>query len=43
MKEGGFGFNSTWKNLVKYLENADIQKLKRNAGIPLEPLPPAAR
>ena len=31
MKEGGFGFNPTWQNLVKYLEHADIEDLKRRA------------
>jgi protein tyrosine phosphatase (PTP) superfamily phosphohydrolase (DUF442 family) len=31
MKEGGFGFNPTWQNLVKYLEHADIKDLKRRA------------
>ena len=34
MKEGGFGFNPTWQNLVNYLEQADVEKLKRRAGWP---------
>jgi len=29
MKEGGFGFNPSWQNLVRYLEHADIAELKR--------------
>ena len=29
MKAGGFGFNPAWQNLVNYLEQADIDKLKR--------------
>jgi protein tyrosine phosphatase (PTP) superfamily phosphohydrolase (DUF442 family) len=29
MKEGGFGFNPAWQNLVRYLERADIAELKR--------------
>ena len=29
MKEGGFGFNPAWKNLVDYIEQADIESLKR--------------
>ena len=34
MKEGGFGFNPTWQNLVNYLEHADIEDLKRRAAQP---------
>lgn len=33
MKEGGFGFNPAWKNLVNYLERADAEKLKSRAGL----------
>lgn len=33
MKEGGFGFNPAWENLVRYIESADIEKIKRRAGI----------
>ncbi len=33
MKHGGFAFNPTWKNLVRYVEKADIEKLKLRAGI----------
>ena len=33
MKHGGFAFNPTWKNLVRYVEKADIEKLKLKAGI----------
>jgi len=31
LKEGGFGFYSGWKNLVKLIEKADVQDLKRKA------------
>jgi protein tyrosine phosphatase (PTP) superfamily phosphohydrolase (DUF442 family) len=33
MKEGGFGFNPAWKNLVRYIEKADIAKIKQRAGL----------
>jgi protein tyrosine/serine phosphatase len=34
MKQGGFGFNPVWQNLVNYLEHADVEELKRRAGWP---------
>ena len=40
MKEGGFGFNPTWQNLVNYLEQADIESLKRRAGLTGKPVSP---
>ena len=33
MKEGGFDFDPRWKNIVKYIEQADLEALKRKAGI----------
>ncbi|MBW1811797.1 MAG: dual specificity protein phosphatase family protein [Deltaproteobacteria bacterium] len=33
MKEGGFGFHSVWKNLILFIQNADIEKFKKAAGI----------
>jgi protein tyrosine/serine phosphatase len=33
MLYGGFGFHSVWGNLVDYLSNVDIERLKRQAGI----------
>jgi hypothetical protein len=36
MKEGGFGFNPMWKNLVNYIEQADIEKIKQQAGMATE-------
>jgi protein tyrosine/serine phosphatase len=33
MKAGGFGFNPVWQNLVDFIEKADVEKLKREAGI----------
>jgi len=34
MKNGGFGFNPVWKNLVTFIEKADIADIKRRAGLP---------
>ena len=33
MKEGGFDYDQRWKNIVKYIERADVEELKRKAGI----------
>lgn len=33
MKEGGFNFYPGWKNLVSYIEQADVEALKKRAGI----------
>lgn len=33
LKEGGFGFNPAWKNIVRYIEKADVEKIKQRAGI----------
>jgi protein tyrosine phosphatase (PTP) superfamily phosphohydrolase (DUF442 family) len=33
MKEGGFGFNPSWRNLARFIEQADVEKFKREAGI----------
>jgi protein tyrosine/serine phosphatase len=33
MKEGGFGFNPAWQNIVRYIEHADIEELRRKVGI----------
>jgi protein tyrosine phosphatase (PTP) superfamily phosphohydrolase (DUF442 family) len=33
MKDGGFGFNPLWKNLVTFIEKADIDEFKRQAGM----------
>ena len=34
MKQGGFHFSPAWKNLVAYIEKADIADIKRQAGLP---------
>jgi len=33
MTEGGFGYHTVWKNLIKYLRDLDIESLKKNAGL----------
>jgi protein tyrosine/serine phosphatase len=33
MREGGFGFNPAWQNLVNYVEHVDVEKLKQRAGL----------
>ena len=33
MKEGGFGFNPLWHDLVSCVEKADVDKIKREAGL----------
>lgn len=33
MTEGGFGFNPAWRNLVDYVRQMDVEKLRRESGI----------
>ena len=33
MKEGGFAFNPGWENLVRYIEQTDVEALKKRAGL----------
>lgn len=33
MKDGGFGFSPTWKNLVTFVEKANIEDIKHRAGL----------
>ena len=33
MTEGGFGFHSIWSNLIDYIQNLDIDKIKNAAGL----------
>jgi protein tyrosine phosphatase (PTP) superfamily phosphohydrolase (DUF442 family) len=33
MKGGGFGFNPVWQELVTFIEKADIDEIKRRAGL----------
>jgi len=33
MKEGGFGHHKVWRNLVKYIEELDVERVKERAGI----------
>lgn len=34
MTEGGFGFHSIWKDLVEYLRELDVERLRKEAGLP---------
>ena len=33
MKNGGFDFSPVWQNLIEFIENADIERIKRRAGL----------
>ena len=33
MREGGFSFSPAWKNLVNYIQHADIEKFRKEAGL----------
>jgi protein tyrosine phosphatase (PTP) superfamily phosphohydrolase (DUF442 family) len=33
MAQGGFGFHEVWKNLPSWIENLDIESIKKEAGI----------
>jgi protein tyrosine phosphatase (PTP) superfamily phosphohydrolase (DUF442 family) len=33
MTKGGFGFHTIWKNLIRFVEDLDIEEIKRKAGI----------
>lgn len=33
MVEGGYGFHSIWQNLIEYVEQVDVDRLRRLAGI----------
>ena len=34
MKNGGFGFNPVWQDLVTFVEKSDIARIKRRVGLP---------
>ena len=36
MTEGGFGFHKIWKNLIRFVEDLDIEEIKKKAGIEIE-------
>jgi tyrosine-protein phosphatase SIW14 len=36
MTEGGFGFHTIWKNLIRFVEDLDIEEIKQKAGIKIE-------
>jgi len=33
MTEGGFGFHSIWKDLVDYVREVDVERLRKEAGL----------
>jgi hypothetical protein len=33
MRRGGYHFSPVWKNLVAFIENADIADIKRRVGL----------
>ena len=33
MTTGGFGYHPVWRNLIKYLHELDVEKLKKKAGL----------
>jgi len=34
MKNGGFGFNPVWQELVRFVEKSDVDRIKRRVGLP---------
>jgi protein tyrosine/serine phosphatase len=39
MTDGGFGYHTVWKNLITYLNQLDVDALKKKAGLTPRPLP----
>ncbi len=37
MTQGNFGFHSIWKNLIEYVEKLDVEKIRKQAGLPAPP------
>jgi protein tyrosine/serine phosphatase len=37
MTDGGYGFHSIWKDLVEYVRNVDVERLKREAAVSVPP------
>lgn len=35
MRQGGFSFSPVWQNLITFIEDADIARIKRRAGLSL--------
>jgi protein tyrosine phosphatase (PTP) superfamily phosphohydrolase (DUF442 family) len=40
MTEGGYGFHAIWKDLVEYVRELDVERLKREAGVSPAPAKP---
>lgn len=43
MTDGGFGYHAIWKNLIEYLNELDIDALKKKAGMTSQGTPPSIR
>lgn len=33
MKKGDYGYHKLWRNLIKYIEKVDVDKIKKEAGL----------
>ena len=33
MTDGGYGFHSTWKNLIQWVRDLDVEQIKKRAGL----------
>lgn len=38
MTEGGFGFHSVWRNLIRWVEKLDVERVRREAGLTPPPV-----
>ena len=34
MQNGNFGFHAVWGNIPRYIRNANVERLKRDVGVP---------
>ena len=39
MTRGDFGYHRIWKDIVRYLERVDVERLRRKAGVSEQPAP----
>ena len=37
LTEGGYGFHSVWKNIVPYVRDLDVERLREKAGLAERP------
>ncbi len=43
MTQGGFGHHTVWKNLIKFIEDLDIDAIKKQAGIETASIPSTSK